>query len=139
MQNRGSPVHRLVVDVEKAVDQATATVRLRGDVDLATAPALQHRLEALLGDGVRTLVVDMGGVPFCDMPGLNALLSVQARLAGNGGHLVLLAACRPLRIMVDALGLGARLCLMPSPDVVRDGDDVTASPQANGATRPRDC
>jgi anti-anti-sigma factor len=127
MPDRGAPLERLVVDVETAADGATATVRLQGDLDLATAPALQHRLEALLGDAVRTLVLDMSAVPFCDVPALNVLLRIQARLAERAGHLVLLGAARSLRMMVTVLGLRSRLCLVPAPDVAPARHDQPAS------------
>jgi anti-sigma B factor antagonist len=127
MPDRGAPLERLVVDVETAADGATASVRLQGDLDLATAPALQHRLEALLGDPVRTLVLDMSAVPFCDVPALNVLLRIQTRLAERGGHLVLLGAARSLRMMVAVLGLGSRLRLVPAPGVAPPGDDRAVS------------
>jgi anti-anti-sigma factor len=126
MPDRDTPLQRLVVDVDTSTDAATVNARVQGDVDLATAPALQHRLEALLADGVQTLVLDMSAVPFCDVPALNVLLRIQARLAERGGRLVLVGATRPLRMMVAALDLESRLRLVPQPGAVRAGEDEAA-------------
>jgi anti-anti-sigma factor len=113
MPDREAPLQALLTEFDGAADGAATTVRLQGEVDLETAPALQQRLDALLDDGVQTLVLDMSGVPFCDVAALNVLLRIHARLAERGGHVVVFGATRALRIMVAALGLEGRLSLAP--------------------------
>jgi anti-sigma B factor antagonist len=102
---------QLVIDVDRRAQDA-ATVRAHGELDIATVPALQHELEALLGKGVQRLVLDLSGVPFCDVPALNLLVRIQCQLSSRGGYLMVLGACRPLRIMISALGLDGYLPLM---------------------------
>ena len=53
--------------------------RLRGDLDIATVPALRERLFGLVGDGAGLLIIDLSGVLFCDTSGLAMLIGTQRR------------------------------------------------------------
>jgi anti-anti-sigma factor len=53
--------------------------RLRGDLDVATAPALRERLAALLRPDMRLLILDLSEVGFCDAAGLAVLIGTQRR------------------------------------------------------------
>lgn len=86
-------------------------VRLQGEIDLATAPVLERRLAALVGEGARTVVVDLREVPFCDVPALNVLLRLDDDLRARGGRLRLLGPCWWLDTMLSALDLRDRLDL----------------------------
>jgi anti-sigma B factor antagonist len=114
MPDRGLPFDQLIVVVDRHAQHSMATFRVRGQLDVATVPALRRAVEAALNEDVQRLVLDLSGVEFCDVPALNLLLSVQSRLSSRGGHLIVLGACRPLRIMVCVLGLEGRLRLMPA-------------------------
>ena len=51
---------------------AAAEVRLGGELDLCTAPDLTSRLRRLLETSpLQTVVVDLGGLSYCDCAGLN--------------------------------------------------------------------
>ena len=51
-----------------------------GDIDIATVPALRRRLDALIGRGVRRVVINCQAVSFIDSTGL-AFLLTRARAA----------------------------------------------------------
>ena len=68
--------------------------RLEGDFDIASTPALRERLLSVLGPGVRLLIIDLSGVPFCDVSGLAVLIGTQRRARGLG-ITVRLASPRP--------------------------------------------
>jgi anti-sigma B factor antagonist len=114
MPDRGRRFDRLVIDVDRHAQHPAATIRVHGELDVATAPVLQRELQAVLGEDVQRLVLDLTGVEFCDVSALNLLLRVQSQLTSRGGHLTVLGACRPLWVMVSVLGLEGRLPLMPS-------------------------
>lgn len=80
-----SDLARLTVDVSR--DTTASTVRLAGEVDVATAPQLVDLLAALRRDGHCQITVDMSGVEFIDAAGLRALVTAHHRLAAAGGHL----------------------------------------------------
>lgn len=94
-------------------DGATAVVRLRGELDLATAGQLEGRLRDLLGrhrvDPVSELVIDTAGLFFVDVSGLRVMVVVQRQLAARGGRLVLRRPSRQVRRLLDLLDLADTL------------------------------
>ncbi|WP_433360685.1 STAS domain-containing protein [Actinoplanes sp. CA-142083] len=81
-----------------------ATVRLRGEVDMATAAALEWALMRTI-DPSSDLVVDVGELTFIDAAGLRALGRVDERMREHGRRLRLARASPPLRRMLGVLGL----------------------------------
>jgi len=83
-------------------------VRVRGDVDIATAPDLQRSIETEAGDG-RTIVVDLAEVSFMDLRGLHVLIDA-ARLSSDGGPgFWILSPSIPVRRLLDLTGLASQL------------------------------
>ncbi|MFE9118284.1 STAS domain-containing protein [Streptomyces sp. NPDC007172] len=64
------------------------TVVVAGEIDLDTAPQLQHALTNALRRSPAGVDVDLGRVPFCDCTGLNALLHGHRCALGQGKTLV---------------------------------------------------
>lgn len=71
--------------VGRGSDAAPATVTLKGDLDLATAPMVDDHVDTLVGRGQIHIVVDLGEVGFCDSMGLNALVRAKRRCEQLGG------------------------------------------------------
>jgi len=108
-------IELLRIDADGTVQAPRARVLVRGEVDLVTAEQMSLQLTSLVetlaesDDEVVQLDVDMDGVPFCDVAGLNALLTVDRLLRACGGRLIIHHPCRPLRIMTEALPALGRL------------------------------
>lgn len=62
-------------------------VRVDGEVDMATAPALRERLLAAIADGDGVVVVDVSGVDFMDSSGFAVLVTASQRLRSTGRDL----------------------------------------------------
>jgi len=77
------------LDVDVTQADAQAVVRLIGDLDLATASRLRTEFIDLVGHGVRTITVDLGGLDFIDSTGLGVLVGGLKRLREHGGDLAL--------------------------------------------------
>lgn len=77
-------------------------VEVRGEIDLATAPALREQLREVLDRCPSAVVVDLHGVPFLDSTGLGVLIAAFKRSAAVGVPLCLV---RPQRIVANALSL----------------------------------
>jgi anti-sigma B factor antagonist len=72
----------------------TATLRLSGELDVATAPALREHVVTLVSEGRVHLVFDCADLEFIDSTGLGVLIGARARsLAANGS--VAIAGARP--------------------------------------------
>src|SRR2546430_12515301 len=59
-----------------------ASLAVAGEIDMATAESLYEQAAALVDESVRLLVLDLGGVTFCDSLGVATLVRVY-RLAGG--------------------------------------------------------
>jgi stage II sporulation protein AA (anti-sigma F factor antagonist) len=77
------PAFRVVAEVSDGV----TFVIVSGDVDLATAPEVEHCLQAHAG--ARRLVVDLAGVGFLDSCGMTVLVRAMRRAAQSGQDLAL--------------------------------------------------
>ena len=62
-------------------DDGRVVVSMRGELDLAAAPALQRELLALVGRPVAALTLNLGDLTFLDSSGLGALY--RTRLAAD--------------------------------------------------------
>jgi len=62
-----------------------ALIVLAGEIDLHSAPLVRHSLAQCLREGIRTIVVDLTSVTFCDCSGLNAFLTASLRTTTAGG------------------------------------------------------
>ena len=71
--------------VECLPDGDRLVISLRGELDLATAPALASQLDEAGSDGFQELVVDLSGLDFMDSTGLSVLLAAQ-RAADSKRH-----------------------------------------------------
>ena len=75
-------------------DGDEVVVSLNGELDHASAPALRHRLDELLGDDSRTLTFVCDGLRFIDSAGLRLLLEMHHDLDADGGRVPRRAARR---------------------------------------------
>lgn len=77
------PIFEVAV-VEQAGHRATVSVK--GEVDVATAPQLWEAIEGL--HDTRQLVVDLAELTFMDSTGLRVLVRAHELMTGRGGDLV---------------------------------------------------
>jgi anti-sigma B factor antagonist len=82
-----------------------AVVAVRGEVDLATAPALKNRLLELVADGVREIVVDLTATEFLDSTGLGAVVAAYKRVRAHDGHLRLVATSARVKRVFEITNL----------------------------------
>jgi anti-anti-sigma factor len=65
-------------------------IELGGELDLASAPAVAARVDALRANGrPARVVVDLSELEFCDSTGLRALIGAATEIRAAGGRLVL--------------------------------------------------
>lgn len=69
--------------------QAGSTrIELTGELDIATAPDLEHALGVQLAEGDGDVVLDLRGVTFLDSSGLRVVLVASREVAGSGRRLI---------------------------------------------------
>jgi anti-anti-sigma factor len=104
-------------DVELSIFRGSThtLVRLRGEIDVATAPGLRQRLFGLLKRGAGLVILDLSGVPFCDASGLGMLVGSH-RHATMLGVTLRLTALRPrVARLVYINGMDRVLSIYPAP------------------------
>ena len=77
-----------------AREDDTDIVRVVGELDVATAPALRQALNDLIDHGNCTVRLDLARMTFIDSTGLSVLLGGLRRLREAGGELVLVNPSR---------------------------------------------
>ena len=92
---------------------------VRGELDLATAPALEAALEEAIRESDGALVVDLCGVEFLDSSGLQVLLRVRARLGTEDRALALVCPFGRVRRVIELAGLSDVFALFESRDAAR--------------------
>ena len=95
-------------------------VRVRGEVDMATAPALQGALEAAVASSVGAFVVDLTETEFLDSSGIAVLLRTRALLGREDRTFVAVCPDGPVRRVIDACGLADVFLLFDTPEAAAD-------------------
>jgi anti-sigma B factor antagonist len=94
-----------LLGVETYVDDGVATVRLVGELDMASAQRLRDCVGELLGGGQRRLVVDMAELDFIDSTGLGVLVAALKRFREVEGTLALKDPRAPVRRVLEVTRL----------------------------------
>jgi len=92
----------LSIDTEQ--HGATTLLRLRGDLELNTAPGLREALVRAIDEG-RRIVVDMEAVDFLDSAGLGILVGGLKRARERDGDLQLICSSRAVLRPLQLTGL----------------------------------
>ena len=98
--------------IEEEHDGARAVLRLHGELDLASADAVQQRLDELCAEG-RPTHLDLDGLAFMDSSGLRVVL--QAAEAGRTGDwtFTLTHGSEQVRQLFASAGVTDRLPIAP--------------------------
>jgi len=91
-------------------------LRVRGELDLSTAPELCGTVERTAGN--RRVLIDLSELSFCDSTGLRALVGAVREIEINGGKAALVVPPEGAMDRVLQLsGLGEFLHVMPTVEI----------------------
>jgi anti-anti-sigma factor len=94
----------------------TTILSVDGRLDVTTGPELEKHATALVQDGVRRMIVDLGRADYISSAGLRALLITARRLQMADGKLVLAAASNQARKVLDVAGFAAVIPVFDSTE-----------------------
>jgi len=97
------PPRPLSFDVLRDGDEACLGVA--GEIDMATAPALEEAALTLLDERPRRLVLDFAGVPFCDSSGIGVLVRLYNKATVTGCRVSIRQPTPNVRAILDMTAL----------------------------------
>lgn len=107
-----SGAHRMQLEITGSSTEPT--VRIEGDVDLASVPRLRAELTQLVDGGARRITLDLEEVEFIDSSGLGVLVGALRLLQDtNGGRVIVERAQDSVRKVFEITGLGPMFGLAP--------------------------
>jgi anti-sigma B factor antagonist len=115
----GSVQSQFRVDVR--TEGEAAVIVVRGELDLASSPALEEQFEQLWGSETKLLVLDLRELEFMDSTGLSIIVNAHQRLAEDGRELTLVRGPQQVQRLLDLTGVAERLRLVDSPEELLDG------------------
>jgi anti-sigma B factor antagonist len=80
-----------------------------GELDLATTPQLEQQVKAVLGDGARSVVVDLANLTFIDSTGLRLLLALSQQAREDGWKLLIVKPSEQMQTILKITGTGTEL------------------------------
>ncbi|GAA1768938.1 STAS domain-containing protein [Luedemannella helvata] len=96
-------------------DAASVSVlAVEGELDMTTAPQLAETAEALMADGHGRLVLDLGGLTFCDSAGLGAIVRIFRQAGDVGGSLAIAQPTPIVRAVLDLTGMSEVIMIYPN-------------------------
>ncbi len=101
--------------IERTDDTTQVQLRLRGDLDLYNAPALDDALVAIEGEKWPTIVLDLRELQFLDSMALRLIMRTQARAQQDGRRLVLVRGPEFIDRVLSLAGLDEHLELVDEP------------------------
>ena len=118
------------ITVGRHTDGETIILTLHGDLDLHSAEDLRSALRRLIDGPVSRVVIDLGGVAFCDSVGLSAFVDGHRRCQAAGGYLRLAAATPFLQHILAVVGLTGPVALYRTVEAACAGDDSQLAVEA---------
>ena len=82
--------------LEQRILNDIALVTVNGDIGRGAEMTLKDKINSLLNQGYRKLLIDLGGVGYVDSGGLGQLAAIKATVARQGGDVKLLRITRRL-------------------------------------------
>jgi len=113
--------HRFVVATEQ-LDGGVPLVSVSGEVDLATAPALERTLRDAAEDQTGEVIVDLTCCSFLDSRGLTALLATRKRLGNSDRSLGLVLSNRNVLKIFQITGFDQIFEIYPSVGAALNGN-----------------
>jgi two-component system OmpR family sensor kinase len=98
--------------IEEARRNGTVVLRLRGDLDLASADAVAERLDALSAAG-EPVLLDLDNLAFMDSSGLRVVLQAAETSRTSGWRFTLTPGSRQVRNLFASAGVTDRLPIEP--------------------------
>ncbi|EPD90772.1 anti-anti-sigma factor [Streptomyces sp. HPH0547] len=110
-----------------------AVLRVSGELDLVTSPAVRQHVHDAVAEGRRSLVLDLSDVLFCDSSGVGVLIASRRLMRSCAGRLRLIL---PARGAEDGSHVNRVLAALGVRRLFDCYPDLEAATDAHAATGP---
>jgi anti-sigma B factor antagonist len=93
-------------------------LRLDGELDLASVPALENAMTEETFDGMAEIVLDLRGLEFIDSTGLRAILQQDQRSTERGQAFALVRGPEQVQRLLDMTHVSEHLKIVASPEEI---------------------
>jgi anti-anti-sigma factor len=108
--------------VEISMYGQIAAVALAGELDIATAPALEQKVRELPSAGVAQLMLDLRQLSFIDSTGLRVVLGLADGLAPTGARVVIVRGPEAVQRVFALTGADRELVMIDDPSELDELD-----------------
>jgi anti-sigma B factor antagonist len=106
--------------VEVSNKGEAAVISIRGELDLASSPALEEELERVAKSDATLVVVDLRNLEFMDSTGLSVLVRAHQRAAQSSQRFGLAGGSQQVQRLLSLTGVADRLVLAEAPEELLD-------------------
>jgi len=103
----------LPLAIETTLDEATYAIRASGELDLSDCPKLEHALLDAEASEAAWILLDIDGLTFIDVAGIQTLVTAWRRSEKNGGRLQFTAGSGNVADMLRLTSLDNALPFQP--------------------------
>lgn len=108
------------VDVHDA--RQAVVIDVRGELDLASSPALEQELESSAVTSASLVIVDLRELEFMDSTGLSVLVRAHQRAVESGQRFAVVRGPQQVQRLLSLTGVAERLTLADSPEELFAGE-----------------
>lgn len=101
------------IEVTIEVDGDVTFLQPMGDIDLAVAPTLRHRISEAQRDNPARLIIDLGAVPYMDSSGVATLVEAMQIARRRNACLVLCSLQEKVRSIFEIARLDMVFTITP--------------------------
>jgi anti-anti-sigma factor len=93
-------------------------IGVRGELDLASSPALEEELENGAASRAQVVIVDLRQLEFMDSTGLSVLVRAHQRATEHGQSFAVVRGPQQVQRLLSLTGVADRLTLVDAPEEV---------------------
>lgn len=113
----------LSVEIKSENNGDAMVYKLRGSLDMATAPSVRAALVEAADEGKHDIIVDCSMLEYLDSTGLGALIGAHKRASEHGGRLRIIVNDGPIQRLFSITGLMTVLSVYNSIEAALDDRD----------------
>jgi anti-anti-sigma factor len=105
--------------VDMGLENGAPVLSVRGELDLASSPALEDQLERAVAEAPSMVIIDLRELEFMDSTGLSVLIRAHQRAQEAGHRLAIVNGSRQVRRLLSLTGVADRLTIVDRPEQLR--------------------